>query len=238
MPGAFAGLADLIRRRFGSVEPGVELTFHAFVPSGVLAREILDGARADVYVSANQRYMDELHRAGLVPASYRLAGNRLCIIVRPERVETIGSLQEVASQGVRLVTPQSQTDPCGQYVLELFDRAGLAEVMREKETRGELLHSFGSGDLPAFLANGRADAGLLYRSEAQALGGQVVTVYLPPAWDLHERISFTIGAVSRDGRENPLAGRFVDFMRSPIGQSLLREHGFLPAQQPGVTTDG
>lgn len=206
MPGAFAGLADPIRQCFESVEPGVEPTFHAFVPSGVLAREILDGASADVYVSANQRYMDELHRSGHVPTPYRLAGNRLCIIVRPDRADTIRSFRDVAGRGIRLVIPQSESDPCGQYVLVLFDPAGLAETMWEKETRDELLHSFGSGGLPAFLADGRVDAGLLHRSAAQALGAEVVIVDLPSTWDLRGRITFTIGAILRDGRENPLAG--------------------------------
>src|SRR5262245_34146396 len=67
MPGAFAGLPEELRAGFAAVAPGTALAFHAFVPSGILAREILGGADADVYVSANVRFMADLWRAGLVP---------------------------------------------------------------------------------------------------------------------------------------------------------------------------
>jgi molybdate transport system substrate-binding protein len=166
MPGAFAGLPEELRAGFAAVAPGAALAFHAFVPSGILAREILDGADADVYVSANIRFMADLWRAGLVPEPRVLAGNRLCIIVRPDRASQIHRLEDLTRNDVRLVTPQSATDPCGQYVVELFERAGLTDAMRAKEEAASLLHSIGSGDLPAFVSDDRADAGIVYASEA------------------------------------------------------------------------
>lgn len=229
LPGAFAKLGDALRESFGAIAPEVELAFHAFIPSGALAREILDGAAADVYVSANVRYMDDLRRAGLVRDSHRLAGNRLCIIVRPDRAHQVTALEDLTRDGVRVVAPQSDTDPCGQYVRAMFERAGLTETMRTKAARGELLHSYGSGDLPAFLTNDRADAGLLYASETLALGESVATVALPRDLDMRDDISFTIGSIIRDGRENPIAKRFVGHLLSPVGQALMVEHGFLPA---------
>jgi ABC-type molybdate transport system substrate-binding protein len=100
--------------------------------------------------------------------------------------------------------PQSATDPCGQYVVELFARAGLAEAMGAKEQAGALLHLVGSGDLPSFLFDGRADAGIFYASEARALGDRVVTVAPPETLDLGERIVFVVGAVVRPERTYPL----------------------------------
>ncbi len=229
LPGAFARLGDALRESFGPIATAVELVFHAFIPSGALAREILDGAAADVYVSANVRYMDDLRRAGLVRYSHRLAGNRLCIIVRPDLVDRVTALDDLTREGVRVVTPQSDTDPCGQYVRTMFDRAGLTETMRAKAARGELRHSYGSGDLPSYLSDGRADAGILYASEAWALGETVATVALPLDFDLRDEIAFTIGVVTRDGRDHPIAQRFVSHLLGPVGQELLVDHGFLPA---------
>lgn len=230
MPGAFAGLGEPMRAAFTASHPEVELAFHRFIPSGLLAAEIQSGAAADVYVSANRRYMEELQQAGFVHDYEVLAGNRLCVIVHPDAGSEISGLEDLARPGVRVVTPQSETDPCGQYIVELFERAGLVEQMRAKEARGELMHSVGSGDLPAFLIDGRAQAGILYASEASALGTSVRTIDLPPAYSMQEEIAFTIGAVRRSGVQHPRAGDLIAFMRGPAGQELLTGHGFLSAR--------
>lgn len=229
LPGAFAGLRDELSRGFAAVAPVVDLQFHDFVPSGMLAKEILAGVQADVYVSANTRYMEDVRRAGLVRVPSVLAGNRLCIVVRPDRAAAVAGLDDLSRGELRLVTPQSETDPCGQYVVELFERAGLTNAMRRKRERGELVHSQGSGDLPSFLADGRADAGLFYASEAWALGDAVHTVALPASLDLRERIVFMVGVVQRRAQLHPGAVPFVDYLLGPLGQDLLQRHGFLPA---------
>jgi molybdate transport system substrate-binding protein len=235
LPGAFAGMAEDLRERFAAVATGAELWFHAFVPSGILAREILDGAVADVAVSANPRFMADLWRAGLVAAPRVLSGNRLCLIVHPDRVMAVRGLEDLRRADVRLVVPQSATDPCGQYVVELFARAGLTEVIQAKALAGALVHSVGSGDLPAFVLDGRADVGIFYASEARVLGDRVRTVTLPADRDLRERIAFVIGAIARPDRAHPLAPHFVDFATGADGQALLEQRGFLPATS--VATD-
>ncbi|MGH2561542.1 MAG: molybdate ABC transporter substrate-binding protein [Thermomicrobiales bacterium] len=231
LPGAFAGMADELRAAYRAVDPDAELAFHDFIPSGLLARAILDGAPADVYVSANIRYMEDLRRAGLIRTARILAGNRLCIIVRPDRAAAITGLNDLCRPSVRVVTPPAATDPCGQYVEELFARAGIIESMASKAARGELIHSRGSGDLPSFLRDGRSDAGIFYASEAQALGGMVVTVNLPVGLDLRDRIAFTIGTLERGCAEHSLAERFVEFAVGTAGQRLLQRHGFLYAAE-------
>lgn len=229
LPGAFAGLQNELRRGFAAVAPAADLQFHAFVPSGRLAREILAGARADVFVSANIRYMEEVRRAGLVRTPSVLAGNQLCIVVHPDRAAAVAGLNDLSRGGLRLVTPQSETDPCGQYAAELFERAGLTGAMHRKLERSELVHSQGSGDLPSFLADGRADAGIFYASEAWALGDAVHTVALPASLDCRERIVFMVGVVQRRAQPHPGVVPFVDYLLGPVGQELLQRHGFLPA---------
>jgi molybdate transport system substrate-binding protein len=234
MPGAFAGMPERIGQEYNTRRSDVALDFHAFIPSGELARKILSGAEADVYVSANRRYMDELQQAGLVRDPRALAGNRLCIIVRPDRQADVADLEDLTRPGVRLVTPQSGSDPCGQYIVEMFERAGLTSVMQDKEQSGELVHSFGSGDLPGYLFDGRVDAGVFYASEAQAIIDSVVVRDLPVELDMRERIEFMIGAVERSEDENADAREFVEFMCGDDGQALLEEHGFLGSSgEPG-----
>jgi ABC-type molybdate transport system substrate-binding protein len=174
--------------------------------------------------------MRTLDEAGLVHRSAVLAGNRLCVI-RSLRLAGDDGLgwRIIERPDTRVVTPQSLTDPCGQYVAALFLRASLTDVMEAKERAGTLIHSFGSGDLPGYLADGRADAGIFYLSEALTLGGAVRIDPLPPALDFHQAITFMIGMVSQDPLRWPLARACFDFLAGDDGQALLAEAGFLPA---------
>lgn len=229
LPGAFGAMGADIREGVAAALPGTELTFHEFVPSGMLAREIREGAPADIYVSANTHFMHELHEAGFVPTPAPLAGNRLCIIVRPDAAARIRSLDDLTHPDTTLVTPQSQTDPCGQYVVQLFERAGITALMDAKRDAGTLLHSRGSGDLPGYLFDGRAQAGIFYHSETIALGDRIVTLELPTPLDLRDQIQFTIGAVQRNGTIDHRAQPVVDWFLGPAGQTLMERHGFLPS---------
>lgn len=228
-PGAFGAMGEDIQTGASAAFPGLQLDFHEFIPSGMLAREIREGAPADLFISANTRFMEELHAAGFVPQPAHLAGNRLCIIVHPDHAERISGLFDLTEPDVTLVTPQSQTDPCGQYVVQLFERADLNDTMEAKRIAGTLMHSRGSGDLPGYLFDCRAQAGIFYFSETLALGDRVIVRALPAELDLRDQIQFTIGAVTRDDRQHPLAQPMVEWFLGPHGQHLLDRHGFLTA---------
>lgn len=228
MPGAFAGCAERIRRSFAGVEPTARLWFPPFRATGLLAADVLGGEKADVFVSASWQYMDDLRRAGLVRTPRMLARNRLAIVVAPGHAGEVAGLGDFTKPDLRVVTPQPDTDPCGRYVRDLFERAGIAGAMAAKEAAGEHVHSSGSGDLPSFLGRRAAVAGLLYLSEALSIPG-VEVVRLPASLDMSDAITFSIGAVGRPDPA-PLADRFVVHMTGPAGQQVLAEEGMLPAE--------
>jgi molybdate transport system substrate-binding protein len=226
VPGSLAGAARDIPQSFAQAEPGASVAFRAFAPTGLLASDILQGALADVFVSANRRYMDDLVDAGLVRDPALLAGNRLCVVVGEPGL-WVADLADLARPGLRVVTPQGATDPCGQYIVEAFARAGLTAAMGAKEEAGELLHSSGSADLPGYLTRGESDAGVLYRSEALTLE-EVGLVDLAPPLDMRDTITFWIGAIAHGGGvPNPLAVRLVEHMTGPAGRALMAANGFL-----------
>jgi len=225
-PGSLAGLRETLPRAFARVAPATELVFHPPAYSGLLAAQILAGARVDVFVSANRAYMADLHAAGLVPEPRVLAGNRLALVAREGLAEPVVALADFARPGLCLVVPPAATDPLGRYTEDLFAHAGLTAAIAAKRAAGEVLDELGA--LPRLLADGRVDAAIVYASSAPSFPASAV-VPLPPDLDRHDRIAFTVGAVRRDGQRRPAADRLVDFMVGFDGQAILVAAGFLPA---------
>ena len=229
LPGAFAGWPDQLREAFAA-HSEVELAIRPFAPSGDLAQEILSGEAADVFVSANTRFMLDVHNAGLAPQPRVLAGNLLTLVATKDAASKFNELTDFARDDLRVVAPQPRTDPCGQYVAALFEQVGLTEALEKKRASGGFIHSHGSADLPGYLLDGRADTGILYHSETVGLSEELLWGDLPPERNFADKIAFTIAAIARPGVHiHPGATAFIDFMTGPAGQDLLVSRGFLPA---------
>ncbi|HEU0115883.1 MAG TPA: substrate-binding domain-containing protein [Thermomicrobiales bacterium] len=140
-PGSLSRVRAAVEARFAAAEPEIPIEFHPAAHSGVLARRILAGAPADVFISADPISMAPLVRGGLVSAPRTLAGNRLAVVVRREFAARIGGIEDLARDGVRLLLPPAAADPLGRYAEALFARAGLAARIERKRARGEIPHA-------------------------------------------------------------------------------------------------
>lgn len=223
-PGSLSPVQEAILAGFREVAPAVRAEFSPPAYSGVLAQQIHDGAPADVFISANTRYLDELHAAGLVRQPYPLARNRLVLVSRTDLDPPLTGLADFARSGLRIVVPPP-IDPLGEYALEMLERAGLAEAIARKRGQGEVREQLAA--LRSWLDEGDVDASVLYASMAGSFPAVRVT-HLPPELDLHERVVFGIGVIARRGWTHPAAERFVDWLRGAAGQVVLQRGGFLP----------
>lgn len=137
----------------------------AFEASGVGARQIAAGARADLFVSADARWMDDLGRRGLLGARRDLLGNRLALIapagsrvrfsIRPGL-----PLRRALGDG-RLAIGDPRSVPAGAYAREALTRLGMADGVRfapAQDVRAAL----------AYVARGEAPLGVVYESDAAA----------------------------------------------------------------------
>ncbi len=105
LPGAFAGWPDQFRDAFTAIHPDIDLVFHAFVPLGALAHEVLAGRVADVYVSANIGFMQGVHLAGRVPQPTILAGNLLTMMTIKAVAAQFNELADFTRTDLRIVVP-------------------------------------------------------------------------------------------------------------------------------------
>jgi molybdate transport system substrate-binding protein len=234
-PGSIAPVRDALLSGFAAAAPNVALEIEPPAYSGVLARRILDGAPADVFIAADPISMAPLVRAGLVPAPRALAGNRLALVVRRDLAGQVAGLADLTRDGVRLLLPPAADDPLGRYANQLFDRAGLADRIVRKRTRGEIPDALPG--LVAGLTTGTIDAAVIYATSAPQFAGVAAVLPLPAGLDLHDRIVFVVGEVIRHDASRPGARRLVEFLLGPAGQTILRAAGFLPPPAQVNATD-
>jgi molybdate transport system substrate-binding protein len=185
-----------------------------------LARQIIAGAPADVFLSASSDWMDAVERAGLLqPGSRRpIAGNSLVLIghglVRPKPLR-----DALAAPGDgRIAMALVDAVPAGQYGKAALTALGLwpgveARVVQADNVRAAL----------ALVARGEAPLGIVYQTDARAEPGVTVVARFPA--DSHPPIVIE-GALTAGA--GPAAAGFLDALTAPDGLRAFAVAGFAP----------
>lgn len=215
---------------FHAAHPDASVTF-SFGGSDALAQQILAGAPADVFASANTRQMDVAVTGGRIAgASARtFAHNRLVVIVPKANPAHIQTLRDLARPGVTLVLAAAAV-PAGQYALDFLTKAS-ADPSFGASYETNVLKNVVSyeTDVKAVLtkvALGEADAGIVYTTDAATRSDNVATVSIPDP--LNSIASYPIAPVSGSSHA-ALAAQFVAATLDPAGQAILARYGFLAA---------
>ena len=153
-------------RRAGAESSGVPVKL-SFAASSVLARQIEAGGKADVFISADQEWMDYLQQRGLIQKSTRrnLVGNRLVLIAPADsKVElkiAPGFPLAAALGGGRLATGDPDTVPVGRYARSALISLGVWDEIQDRLVRADNVRS-----AMMFVARGEAPLGIVYTTDA------------------------------------------------------------------------
>ena len=215
-----------------------------FGPSGALKDEIVDGAKADVFASANMEHpaaLSAAHRSGPV---YLFARNQLCALARPGlAVDGSSLLDRLLDPAVTLGTSTPKSDPSGDYAWEVFAKAdtvkpGARAALEQKAQK--LTGAADSAAPPAgravygwHIAEGHADIFLAYctaAAEAKEQYPDQQIIQLPPELAVGADYGLTVVTGAP-----PAAAQFARFVRSADGQRILTSFGFAPGQEKGET---
>ncbi len=230
---AAASLTDAFRVIGAELErsrPGIIVQFN-FAGSQQLALQMEQGAEADVFASADQRWMTYAKDHDFVAGEARVfARNRLVVIVPRTNPARIGRLEDVTRRGVKLVVA-AEAVPAGWYTREVFANLGAAPGFPPDYGKKALANVVSEEDnVKAVVAKvqlGEADAGVVYRSDVTSAAARHLRVIDIPA-QYNVLASYPI-AVVRSSANAEVARAFIDLVRSPKGQSVLAQYGFLPA---------
>jgi molybdate transport system substrate-binding protein len=182
--------------------------------SGMLARQIDQGAPYDLFLSANESFVADLVKSGrLAPDSVRIyAFGRLGLWSRDGSVKTLQRLTDRAILHVAIANPAHA--PYGAAARETFERLGLWKQLEPKVVYGENVRQ-----ALQFAESGNADAVVTAWSLVYDRGGILLSD------STHQPIRQAGGVVS--GRpEQSTARRFLDFLGGPAGRKILTDHGF------------
>ncbi|MFD0903108.1 molybdate ABC transporter substrate-binding protein [Actinomadura sediminis] len=214
---AAASLTETFTRlgeTFEKTHPGTDVRF-GFAGSSTLARQIAHGAPADVFASASHATMKTVTDAGDAAGGPRVfATNRLVIAVPEDNPGGVRSVGDLAGDGLRVVLCAEQV-PCGAAARTALDAAGVTveAASREKDVKAVLTK----------VRLGEADAGLVYRTDARAAGGDVTGIeFAAAAGAVNE---YPIVQVA-DAPQPGLAREFIALVTGPRGRAVLGEAGF------------
>lgn len=204
--------------RFEAEHPETRVQL-SFAGSSDLAAQIVAGAPADVFASADERNMDTVVAEDLVrglPIGF--ATNRLEIAVPPGNPARITALEDMAREGVMAVVCAPQV-PCGAATKVVERAAGI----RIQPVSEELSVT----DVLGKIASGEADAGLVYVTDVLAAEGSVVGIEFPESMRAVNAYMIAELAGSSNSRA---ATDFIAAVTGDAGQSVLEAAGF---GQPG-----
>ena len=182
--------------------------------SGILARQIEQGAPYDVYLSANQSYVQALAKAGkLDPQSITVyAVGRLGIWSQGGVIKDLDDLTSARIMHIAMANPAHA--PYGVAAREALQKAGLWGELQPKIVYGENVRQ-----ALQYAESGNAEAALTSWSLLFDRGG----VPVPSAMHAPIRQS---GAVVQTSVKPALARQFLEFLNGPVGRSILDAHGF------------
>lgn len=186
-----------------------------------LATQVLEGAPADVFASADQVQMDRVVEAGLAADDPVVFARNALTIVTAVGAPRIISLTDLDDPGVTVVLAAEEV-PAGRYARQVLDAFGVevTPVSLEPNVRAVL----------SKVALGEADAGLVYASDLVTEDdGRVSEVPIPDGMNVVAEYP----VVALDDADQPdLAAAFVEHVRSPAGQARLWALGFRVDEPP------
>lgn len=213
-----------IARQFES-EHDAEVTI-SFGSSGQLAQQVVRGAPFDVFVAANEQYVDDVIAAGMGKGEtkQRYAIGRLAMWSgvdgdSPAVVEDL-----VLPKYRRIVIANPEHAPYGIAARQALVAAGVFNAVQDRLVYGESV-----SDAQRIVETGNADVGIIALSLAMAAGGKHALV--PVA--LHAPLMQSLVVTATGSRER-LAREFADFVTGSRGREVLARNGFEPTSESGI----
>ena len=187
----------------------------SFAATSALARQVEQGAPADLFFSADEEWMDTLAEQNLLRAGTRrdLLGNRLVLVSR--RGGTVRGLEELGEGKLALADPDAV--PAGKYARAALESLGLWQAVADNVVPAENVRA-----ALALVGRGEAPLGIVYQSDVIAEPGVAIVGAFPER--THPRIVYPAALTVR---ARPEAKAVLDVIASAEARVVFVKHGFV-----------
>ncbi|MGN6221771.1 MAG: molybdate ABC transporter substrate-binding protein [Microbacterium sp.] len=207
------GAFDELATDFEQQHPALHVQPNTYDGSSTLATQIVEGAPADVFASADEKNMQKVVDAGLASGPELFASNTLVLVVPAGNPAGVGGLDDLADPGLTVVLCAAEV-PCGAASAALLSNADVTASVDSYEQNVTAVLTK--------VAAGEADAGLVYVTDA-ATTDAVDTLEVDGAAAVVNR--YPVVAL-RGAANAEAAAAFVDFVLGAKGQEVLASFGF------------
>jgi molybdate transport system substrate-binding protein len=220
---AAASLTDAMKEIGAGFEKqsGVHVSLN-FGASSLLARQIEEGASADVFFSADEAKMDQLQKDGLIDQSSRkdLLGNSLVIVASADFSLTISTPADLLKPEIRKIAlADPAAVPAGIYAREFLTHEALWEKLKAKVVPTENVRA-----ALAAVEAGNADAAFVYKTDA-AISKRVRVVYSAQEKD-SPAIRYPM-AIVKETKSRAAAEQFIVYLQSAAATAVFERFGFV-----------
>ena len=220
---AAASLTDAMTEVVSAFEeehPDTKITVN-YGGSGKLAQQLQQGAPVDVFLSADQAWMDKLDKEQLILPDSKIdfARNELVMIAKEASLSTIDSMEDLTSAKVdQIAIGNPDSVPAGKYAEEALKNSGLWKQIQEK-----FIYAKDVRQVLTYVETGNADIGFVYGSDLYRT--EAVEVVTKVDESLFEPIVYP-AAVVASSENTAVAKAFVAYLESDTVQAILEKNGF------------
>lgn len=196
----------------------------SYAASSALARQIENGAEADLFLSADLKWADYLEAKVPVVKRRNLLGNRLVVVVPSNSKLKLSSPDDLLAEDVKhLALGDPDAVPAGRYAKQALIRLGLWERLRGKVAPAEdVRHAL------TYVETAAAEAGVVYATDA-AISSKVKVIAEIPA-EMSEPVRYPLLLLGGDGARS--AEAFYDYLGSPAARRVFEKYGFTTLEVP------
>ena len=219
---AAASLTDALKQIAANYEKqsGDKIAFN-FGASNLLARQITEGAPADVFLSADEAKLDELQNAGLILTETRrdLLSNVLVIVAPIDGKTTITSPEDLLSKTQKIAVADPRAVPAGIYTKEYLSGIGLWDKLENKIVPTENVRA-----ALAAVESGNVDTGFVYQTDAN-ISKKVKVAFAVPI-EKGPAIRYPV-AILKETKNKSAAENFLKHLESESARKLFEQYGFI-----------
>jgi len=224
---SLSGVSPKLAEGFATMYPGHKVTFN-LAGTQALKTQVVNGAYADVFISASNAYTKELTTGGyFVSGTVKpLTSNYVIVILPKNNPANIKSLSDLAKPGLKIAVADKSV-PVGaattSVMTNLAKTAELGKAWNTSVYSNVVTYETSEPAVASKVELGEVDAGIVYESTYIAGKDKYVAINIPKAVNYLQ--TYTIG-VMKGSTSKGAAADFENFMLSSAGQQILEDYGF------------